>query len=204
MGADAGAPSGIEADLPAAERLLGLSYTPRQRRQLARGYPAVLKELGGVRTLSLPNEISPAARFDPRIPGKTCRMPRAGVRGRAPAAGALPSSPTDVALAPAWKQAAWLRAGKISSIELTHLYLDRIVATHASGHPCLVMKAGFLELPTRTIDNEPVDAHGAKHRVPRAICLWSALFREDVLITLGRALEAVLGVADQNPPLALR
>jgi hypothetical protein len=25
-----------------------------------------------------------------------------------------------------------------------------------------------------------------------------------VLVTLGRALEAVLGVADQNPPLALR
>ena len=550
MGADAGAPAGIEADLPAAERLLGLSYTPRQRRQLARGYPAVLKELGGVRALSLPNEISPAARFDPRIPGKTYRMPRPGVRGRAPAAGALPSSPTDVALAPAWKQAAWLRARKISSIELTHLYLDRIgrlspqlqnfitvtddlaleqaagadadlargrprsglhgvpyglkdlfdvahvrttwgaepykervaagnaaivdklsaagavllgktsagalaygdiwfggttrnpwnpsegssgssagsasataaglvgfsigtetlgsivspsnrcgttglrptfgrvsrhgamalawswdkvgpiarsvtdcalaldsingpdsrdwgsldaplgwdwqagarglkvgyipawfeskdatpvdrhaldalretgaqvvevhlpdleydlltplvfleaaaafseltlthrdeelkwqadmawpntwrrahlfpavemvqierlrrqvmielngffdgidaligpvpgdhslVATNASGHPCLVMKAGFLELPTRSIDNKPIDAHGAKHRVPRAICLCSALFREDVLITLGRALEAVLGVVAQNPPLALR
>ena len=269
MGADAGAPAGIEADLPAAERLLGLSYTPRQRRQLARGYPAVLKELGGVRALSLPNEISPAARFDPRIPGKTYRMPRPGVRGRAPAAGALPSSPTDVALAPAWKQAAWLRARKISSIELTHLYLDRIgrlspqlqnfitvtddlaleqaagadadlardrsrsglhgvpyglgsdqrmisrdgtdqcvdtieEAVESCDHLCLVMKAGFLELPTRTIDNKPVDAHGAKHRVPRAICLWSALFREDVLITLGRALEAVLGVADQNPPLALR
>jgi len=66
------------------------------------------------------------------------------------------------------------------------------------------MKAGFLELPTRRIDDKPTDAHGAKHRVPRAICLWSALFREDVLITLGRSLEAVLGVADENPPLALR
>jgi Asp-tRNA(Asn)/Glu-tRNA(Gln) amidotransferase A subunit family amidase len=550
MDATPGTPAGIEADLPAAERLLGLSYTPAQRRQLARGYEPVLKELAGVRALNLPNDVSPALRFDPRIPGKTYRMPSPGVRGSAPAADALPSSPVDVALAPAWRQAAWLRAKKISSVELTHLYLDRIgrlapelqnfitvtddlaleqaasadadlasgrvrsglhgvpygikdlfdvahvrttwgaepykdrvaasnaaivdkleaagtvllgktsagalafgdiwfggttrnpwnpaegssgssagsasatsaglvgfsigtetlgsivspsnrcgttglrptfgrvsrhgamalawswdkvgpiarsvtdcaltldiingrdprdwssleaplgwdwqgsarglrvgyvpawfeakdatpvdrhaldalretgaqvievqlpdlpydlltplvfleaaaafseltlthrdnelkwqadmawpntwrrahlfpavemvqierlrrqvmvaldgffngidaligpvsadhslVATNASGHPCLVMKAGFLELPTRSIDNKPVDPHGTKHRVPRAICLWSALFREDVLITLGRALEAVLGVANQNPPLALR
>ena len=57
------------------------------------------------------------------------------------------------------------------------------------------MKAGFLELPTRRIDDNPIRIRNPKHRVPRAICLWSALFREDVLITLGRALEAVLGVA---------
>ena len=548
--AHASAPASIEADLPAAERLLGLAYTPAQRRQLARGYGAVLEELAAVRALDLPNDVSPGARFDPRIPGKSYRMPAPGIRGAAPAAGPFPSSPADVALAPAWKQTAWLRARKISSVELTRLYLDRIgrlapelqnfitvtddlalkqaasadadlargrirsglhgvpygikdlfdvahvrttwgaepykdrvatgnaaivekleaagtvllgkttagalaygdiwfggttrnpwnpaegssgssagsasataaglvgfsigtetlgsivspsnrcgttgirptfgrvsrhgamalawswdkvgpiarsvtdcaltldiingpdprdwgsldaplgwdwqasvkglrvgyvpawfegkgatpvdrhaldalretgaqlvevrlpdlkyglltplvfieaaaafseltlthrdeelkwqadmawpntwrrahlfpavemvqierlrrqamvaldgffdgidaligpafggdslVATNATGHPCLVMKAGFLELPTRRIDDKPANARGPKHRVPRAICLWGALFREDVLITLGRALEAVLGVADQNPPLALR
>ncbi len=81
---------------------------------------------------------------------------------------------------------------------------DSLVATNATGIPCLVMKAGFLELPTRRIDDKPVSAHAPKHRVPHAICLWSALFREDVLITLGRALEAALGVADENPPLSYR
>ena len=434
-GPGAGAPAGVESDLPAAERLLGLAYKPAQRKQLARGYGAVLKELAGVRALDLPNEVSPALRFDPRIPGKTYRLPTPGIRGTAPDAGPFPASAVDVALAPAWKQAAWLRAKRISSVELTRLYLDRIgrlapelhnfitvtddlalkqaasadadiakgrirsglhgvpygikdlfdvahvrttwgadkvgpiarsvtdcaltldiingpdsrdwgsidaplgwdwqagakglrvgyvpewfegkdatpvdrhaldalretgaqvvevrlpdikyglltplvfleaaaafadltlthrdeelkwqadmawpntwrrahlfpavemvqierlrrqamvaldgffdgldavigpayggdslVATNATGIPCLVMKAGFLELPTRRIDDKPVSAHAPKHRVPHAICLWSALFREDVLITLGRALEAVLGVADQNPPLAL-
>jgi Asp-tRNA(Asn)/Glu-tRNA(Gln) amidotransferase A subunit family amidase len=543
-------PAWIEADLPAAERLLGLAYSPAQRRQLARTYPAALKELAGIRARHLPNDVSPAVRFDPRIPGKSYRMPEPGIRGKAPTAGALPTSPIDVALSPAWKQAAWLRDKRISSVELTRLYLDRIgrlapelknfitvtddlalqqaasadadlargrrrsglhgvpygikdlfdvahvrttwgaepyknrvaagnaaivdkleaagtvllgkttagalaygdiwfggttrnpwnpeegssgssagsasataaglvgfsigtetlgsivspsnrcgctglrptfgrvsrhgamalswswdkvgaiarsvtdcaltldiingpdsrdwgsldaplgwdwqasarglrvgyvpawfegkgvtaveqhalaalretgaqvievkmpdlpyglltplvfleaaaafteltlthrddelkwqadmawpntwrqahlfpavemvqverlrrqvmvaldgffdgidaligpafaddslVATNATGHPCLVMKAGFLELPTRRIDDKPVNAQGKKHRVPRAVCLWSALFREDVLMTLGRALEAVLGVADENPPLALR
>jgi Asp-tRNA(Asn)/Glu-tRNA(Gln) amidotransferase A subunit family amidase len=119
-------PAWIEADLPAAERLLGLAYTPAQRRQLAKTYPAVLKELAGVRALHLANDVSPAVRFDPRIPGKTYRMPEPGIRGQAPTAGALPASPIDIALSPAWKQAAWLRARRISSVELTRLYLDRI------------------------------------------------------------------------------
>jgi Asp-tRNA(Asn)/Glu-tRNA(Gln) amidotransferase A subunit family amidase len=119
-------PGWIEADLPAAERLLGLSFTPAQRRQLARTYEPVLKELARVRALHLPNELAPAARFDPRIPGKSYRMPAPGVRGRAPAAGRLPTSPIEVALAPAWKQAGWLRAKAISSRELTRIYLARI------------------------------------------------------------------------------
>ena len=38
----------------------------------------------------------------------------------------MPSAAEDVAFAPAWKQAAWLRARKISSVELTRLYLTRI------------------------------------------------------------------------------
>lgn len=125
-GAGPGARAWIEADLPAAERLLGLAYTPAQRRQLARTYPAALKELARIHGLDLPNEVSPAVRFDPRIPGKTYRMPAPGIRGEAPAAGPLPTSPAELALAPAWKQAAWLRGKKISSVELTRLYLDRI------------------------------------------------------------------------------
>jgi Asp-tRNA(Asn)/Glu-tRNA(Gln) amidotransferase A subunit family amidase len=123
---EAASPAAIEADLPAAERLLALAYTPGQRKQLARGYGDVLKELAAVRALDLPNDVSPAARFDPRIPGKTYRLPAPGVRGTPPDAGPFPGSPVEVALAPAWKQAAWLRAKKISSVELTRLYLGRI------------------------------------------------------------------------------
>jgi Asp-tRNA(Asn)/Glu-tRNA(Gln) amidotransferase A subunit family amidase len=125
-GAPASTPAAIEADLPATERVLGLSYTPAQRAQIARTYAPVLKELASIRALDLPNEVSTATRFDPRIPGKRYRMPEPGVHGTAPAAGPIPTSPVDVALAPAWKQAAWLRDKKISSVELTHLYLDRI------------------------------------------------------------------------------
>ncbi|MBS0421960.1 MAG: amidase [Proteobacteria bacterium] len=119
-------PPPIESDLAATERILGLAYTEAKRRQVARTYDDTRKNLGRVRALSLPNDVSPAARFDPRLPGKTYGLPKAGVRGKAPTPDHIPTSPVDIAFAPAWKHAGWLRTKQISSTELTRLYLDRI------------------------------------------------------------------------------
>jgi Asp-tRNA(Asn)/Glu-tRNA(Gln) amidotransferase A subunit family amidase len=107
--------------------VLGLAYTSAERAQLARGYDQVLGQLGTIRKLDLANDVSPACRFDPRLPGKKYAMPKPKIRGKAPDAGALPSSAADIALAPVWKLSQWLRKKSISSFELTSLYLDRIV-----------------------------------------------------------------------------
>jgi Asp-tRNA(Asn)/Glu-tRNA(Gln) amidotransferase A subunit family amidase len=77
-----------------------------------------------------------------------------------------------------------------------------LVATNATGHPSLAVKAGFIESPTRGLRDEPLDPAAQKYRVPRTVSLWSRLFREDVLIALGRALEEKLGVAEEHPPIA--
>jgi Asp-tRNA(Asn)/Glu-tRNA(Gln) amidotransferase A subunit family amidase len=116
----------VEADLPAVERALGLSFTQAERRQLANGYDDVLQALARLRATGYPNDLPPAARFDPRLPGRNYVLPLARATGAAPVAGVLPGSAAGIALAPAWKQAAWLRAGQISSVELTRLYLARI------------------------------------------------------------------------------
>ncbi len=119
-------PSPLESDIAASERVLGLSFTIGERAQLARGYEQVLGQLGTIRKLDLPNDVSPACRFDPRLPGKTYAAPTARIRGKAPDAGPLPSTSADIALAPVWRLAQWLRSKAISSTELTSLYLDRI------------------------------------------------------------------------------
>lgn len=84
-----------------------------------------------------------------------------------------------------------------------------LIATNYTGHPCLHLRAGFLETPTRS---EPSLAHGklvldeagdarATFSVPQGISLWAGLFDEARLLTLGRALEAALGVAVRRPTL---
>jgi Asp-tRNA(Asn)/Glu-tRNA(Gln) amidotransferase A subunit family amidase len=81
---------------------------------------------------------------------------------------------------------------------------DMLVAKNFTGHPCLHLRAGFRELPTRRVPwlaGLGVDqgAEDAAFAVPFGVSLWSGLFEEGRLLTLGLALEAALGVAERRP-----
>jgi Asp-tRNA(Asn)/Glu-tRNA(Gln) amidotransferase A subunit family amidase len=82
-----------------------------------------------------------------------------------------------------------------------------LVASNFTGHPCLHLRAGFLDTGVRT---DPSLAGGKlsvgrevdesrKYTVPQGISLWSGLFDEGRLCNLGMALEAELGVAERRP-----
>ena len=84
-----------------------------------------------------------------------------------------------------------------------------LVASNYTGHPCLHLRAGFLDLATRGMASlgagklstgEP--GAGRLHTVPQGISLWGRLFEEGRLLNLGMALEAKLDVAARRPPLA--
>ncbi|RUW36404.1 MULTISPECIES: amidase [unclassified Mesorhizobium] len=79
------------------------------------------------------------------------------------------------------------------------------LASNFTGHPCLHMRAGFLELATRppaSVTAVKSEAEtGLKSRVPQGISLWGRLFDEGKLLALGLALEAALGVAAELPRL---
>jgi len=79
-----------------------------------------------------------------------------------------------------------------------------LLITTFTGQPCLTLRAGFSELPTRpSSDGMPrplIDAADA-FRVPENIMLWGPLFEERKLLTLGAALERRLGAAKLRPPL---
>ena len=74
-----------------------------------------------------------------------------------------------------------------------------LTPTNFTGHPCLVMRAGFQQTQPRTIFGQPKDEDAAKARTPVAVSLWAPLFREDTLLAFGAALERTLGVAGERP-----
>jgi Asp-tRNA(Asn)/Glu-tRNA(Gln) amidotransferase A subunit family amidase len=85
-----------------------------------------------------------------------------------------------------------------------------LVASNFTGHPCLHLRAGFLEVATRS-DPSLADgklkigeaaADAARFEVPQGISLWAGLFDEGALCNLGRALEAELGVGGRRPGFA--
>lgn len=75
-----------------------------------------------------------------------------------------------------------------------------LLLTNYTGHPQLAFRSGFIEAPTRTIFGQPADDSGVLHRVPYATSLWAPLYEEGVILALGAAIEARLGVADERPP----
>jgi len=79
-----------------------------------------------------------------------------------------------------------------------------LVASNFTGHPCLHLRAGFMDQPTRppgslSLRRPPAAAGGPTFRVPQGISLWGRLFEEGPLLNLGMALEAALGVASERP-----
>lgn len=80
------------------------------------------------------------------------------------------------------------------------------VIGNMTGHPCLTIRVGFTELRTREmpafLNVEIKEMDGPAHFVPHAITIVAPLFDEAAALTLGRALEVSLAVADQRPKLA--
>ncbi|MGI4797563.1 MAG: amidase [Janthinobacterium lividum] len=85
-----------------------------------------------------------------------------------------------------------------------------LIASNFTGHPCLHLRAGFLEVGTRSqaslgsgklTTGEPDDG-SRTFRVPQGISLWGRLFDEGRLLNLSIALERTLGVAAERPTFA--
>jgi Asp-tRNA(Asn)/Glu-tRNA(Gln) amidotransferase A subunit family amidase len=72
-----------------------------------------------------------------------------------------------------------------------------------TGHPCLTIRAGFTQQRTREmpayLDAEIKQKDGPTQTVPYGITVVAPLFDEAAALTLGRALEAALGVSDRRP-----
>ncbi|HVX81486.1 MAG TPA: amidase [Devosiaceae bacterium] len=85
-----------------------------------------------------------------------------------------------------------------------------LVASNFTGHPCLHLRAGFLDLHTREmatfglgkLSDAPETHGGRKFSVPQGISLWGRLFEEGPILNLGMALERELGMAARRPTLA--
>jgi Asp-tRNA(Asn)/Glu-tRNA(Gln) amidotransferase A subunit family amidase len=73
-----------------------------------------------------------------------------------------------------------------------------LLATNFTGHPCLVVRAGFMRSRPRNLFNQP-QREGEPAEVPWGISLWAKPYDESVLVRLGSAIESRLGVADRRP-----
>ena len=119
-------PIGSPHDLGIAEKIAGLDYTDAERAMIYDELEGMVNRVRERRSKApLANTDAPAQTFDPRLPGRAYKAQENYVAVKGDDVGPLPTD-EDIAFAPAWKQGAWLRSGKLSAARLTDIYLQRI------------------------------------------------------------------------------
>ena len=80
-----------------------------------------------------------------------------------------------------------------------------LTITNFTGHPALMLRAGFVEVAKARSDWAPDSAHplptfNPPRRVPHGVTLIGKLFDEGTMVNAGLALERAFGVVEERPP----
>lgn len=113
------------SDLTSCGKVLGLDLSDEEKAQILNVIDDQIEGIRAFRAYQPDNGLAPAEAFDPRLPGHTIR-PQLNGSSLGRNAPDKPNDAEDIAFAPVTWQARWLREGKITSRELTEVYLDRI------------------------------------------------------------------------------
>ncbi len=168
--AQAAQESGITLEtIEAAERVAGISFTQEERELMLEGLRERAEQYEALHELSIPNHVPPAYRFDPVPAGHELPSDSPSTRVSSQALGDLPSGdPERLAFEPAVRLSAMIREGRVTSEELTRMYLDRL-QRHDDRLNCVVTLTEDLALEqARRADREMADGRyrGPLHGIP--------------------------------------
>jgi len=107
-----------------AATIIGLSFTPAERDSMLEGLEMLRSDYEVIRGVSLPNSALPAFVFDPRPPGFHPPDVREGLVQSS--ADTIATTEEDLAFASIGELGLLLRSHRVSSLELTQLYLRRL------------------------------------------------------------------------------
>jgi Asp-tRNA(Asn)/Glu-tRNA(Gln) amidotransferase A subunit family amidase len=82
---------------------------------------------------------------------------------------------------------------------------EMLTITNFTGHPALVLRAGFVEVAKARSDwapdpDHPLPTFNPPRRVPHGVTLIGRLFEEGPMVNAGIALESAFGVVGERPP----
>jgi Asp-tRNA(Asn)/Glu-tRNA(Gln) amidotransferase A subunit family amidase len=120
-----------------AARLAGLTWTEAESQEVADSLSSFAKHAEKIDKAGLDNASPLPIHFDPRPPGIEVRIPRASFRAPAPVDVRRPTSLEEVAFYSLNQLASLLRSRRVSSTELTTMYLARL-KRHNAALNCVV------------------------------------------------------------------
>ena len=109
-----------------AEKIAGLSFTEAQRKQLLKGLNSLAEDFKKLRAVPLPNSVPPALRFSPLLPGASVPKGASSIKASMVRLPEVPADLEALAFLPVTQLAALLKARKVTSTQLTQMYLSRL------------------------------------------------------------------------------
>jgi Asp-tRNA(Asn)/Glu-tRNA(Gln) amidotransferase A subunit family amidase len=115
------------ATIACAEEIAGLKFSDEQRQQMVDSLKGQETQIEQLHQVKLTNDVQPAVLFDPVPPGVTLKLPvkRPTVRSRV-AVRTVPNNLEELAFLPVTELSELVRSRKVTSTQLTEMYLGRI------------------------------------------------------------------------------
>ena len=161
--------------------IAGLTFTEDQRKLMVEGLTGVREDIVEIRKLNLSNSVAPSLIFDP-VPGGTVldTIRKPAKLGPAPSIASVSVSNEDqVAFATVRQLAELLRARKITSLDLTKLYLSRLKRYDPTLHFVITLTEDRALKQAAAADAE---LSAGKHRGPLHGIPWGG---KDLLAVAG-------------------
>ncbi|WP_445664830.1 amidase [Fodinibius sp. AD559] len=109
-----------------ASKLIGIDFTPAERDSMITELENNRESYQSIRDLKLDNSVPPALNFNPIPPGKTINKTEQPNNWNLPEDVKIPKKRSDLAFYTVEELASLIKQQKISSVELTKFFLDRI------------------------------------------------------------------------------
>ncbi|MEO7307390.1 MAG: amidase [Ferruginibacter sp.] len=113
-------------DIPAAERVIGLRFKPAERDSLFDNVKNDVKEYEKMRQFKLDNSVPLSTWQSPVLPGMEFNRKQNLVKWSIPSSIVLPKNKNDLAFYSVLELASLIKNKKISSVELTKFFIDRL------------------------------------------------------------------------------
>lgn len=155
-------------DIEHAQKLMGLSFNEAQRDSMMDGLFTNLQMYEALRDVDLPNDVAPALQLNLLTVARLPEEQQHPVDWMWPESVMLPDNLDELAFYPIEKLAVLIRERKISSLELTELYLDRIERYDGQLKTVVTLTADLARRQARQADQELARGiyRGPLHGIP--------------------------------------
>lgn len=155
-----------------AEQIIGIHFTSAERDSMLDDVNAYRKDYQALRELHLPNDVPPALVFDPVPPGKKLENKKdTPNQWDLPKDVKLPANRDDLAFYTVSQLASLIKERKITSVELTKFFLNRLKTYGDTLHAVITLTEQRALDRARQMDKELAEGHyrGPLHGIPYGI-----------------------------------